>query len=256
LKEMFDAAVARQGITSEWRVGSGEPSRIVALHGRYADLIILGQLDPNVGLSACCPRPEDVALTTGRPVLVIPYVGDFTTVGQRVLVGWNTSREATRAIGDALPLLRAAQSVTILSIDPRSTSEGHGAVPGADIARYLARHGINAVVDWAVSNGIDAGNILLSRAADLMADLLVIGAYGHPRFRELVLGGVTGLPSNDLVIGPVPRKPSMTRINAALYCGDHKGLIFGVGYSNTPEGAGWRYQVRGGRQRFADCRDN
>jgi nucleotide-binding universal stress UspA family protein len=123
--------------------------------------------------------------------LIVPYAGHFATIGQRVLVGWDTSREATRAIRDALPLLGTAQAVTILSIDPQPTREGHGAVPGADMACYLARHGIDAVAEWSVSNGIDAGNVLLSRAADLSADLLVIGAYGHPRFRELVLGGVT-----------------------------------------------------------------
>jgi nucleotide-binding universal stress UspA family protein len=192
VQQIFDTVAARRGITGEWRVVSGDPSRAAALHGRYADLIILGQLDPEVGSSANDrPRPEDVALTSGQPILIVPYTGHFGTVGRRVLVGWDTSREATRAIRDALPLLRAAQSVTILSIDPQQAHEAHGAVPGADMAHHLARHGIDAVAEWAVSNGIDAGNVLLSRAADLSADLLVIGAYGHPRFRELVLGGVT-----------------------------------------------------------------
>jgi nucleotide-binding universal stress UspA family protein len=108
-----------------------------------------------------------------------------------VLVGWDSSREATRAINDAMPLLQAAQAVTVLAIDPTDGPAGHGEMPGADIALHLARHGVKATIESTVSAGIGIGNVLLSRASDLGADLLVMGAYGHSRVRELVLGGST-----------------------------------------------------------------
>jgi len=188
----FEDAVRRRTLSAEWRSASGYPSEHAALHGRYADLIILSQLDPEDPRAPLIrPRPEDVALMAGRPILVVPYVGSFERVGQRVLVGWDASREATRAVADAMPLLATASSVTVMTIDAEATREGHGQVPGADIALHLARHGVSARVEHAVSAGIGGANTLLSRASDLEADLLVMGAYGHSRVRELLLGGTT-----------------------------------------------------------------
>jgi nucleotide-binding universal stress UspA family protein len=163
-----------------------------ALHARYVDLTILGQLDPDRGDAELIrPRPEQVTLASGRPILVVPYAGHFATVGRRVLIGWNATREATRAVNDAMPLLIEADVVTVLTIDAREGPDGHGELPGADISLHLARHGVKATVERTVSAGISAGDVLLSRAADLGADLLVIGAYGHSRVRELLLGGAT-----------------------------------------------------------------
>jgi nucleotide-binding universal stress UspA family protein len=108
-----------------------------------------------------------------------------------VLIGWNASREATRAVSDAMPLLSAADVVTVLTIDAREGPDAHGELPGADISLHLTRHGVKAEIERTVSAGIPVGDVLLSRAADLGADLLVIGAYGHSRVRELLLGGAT-----------------------------------------------------------------
>lgn len=192
IRQVFEDEVRRQGISGEWRLSSGYPSEYAALHGRYADLIILGQLDPeNLRAPLIRPRPEDVALMAGRPVLVIPYVGSYARIGERVLVGWDASREATRAVADAMPLLAGASEVTVMTVDAEASREGHGQVPGADIALHLARHGVAARVEHAVSVGIGGGNTLLSRASDLEADLLVMGAYAHSRVRELLLGGTT-----------------------------------------------------------------
>jgi len=188
IHQAFDAAARRQGVAAEWRFATGTPSDLALLHGRYADLIVVGQIDradPEDVIGRL--HPEEVALGSGRPVLVVPYAGTFATVGRRVLIGWDGSREATRAVNDALPMMAGAESVTVMTIDGR----GHGEVPGADIALHLARHGIEARVEPTVSAGMGAGDILLSRAADLAADLLVIGAYGHTPLRELVLGGAT-----------------------------------------------------------------
>ena len=200
-RSLFEEIAGRHGVSAEWRAASGYPSEMTAMHGSYVDLIVLGQLDPDDTLAPLFrPLPEEVALAVGRPILVIPYAGSWTQIGRRVLVGWDASREATRAINDAMPLLAGAETVTILAVDPpqglgdhgpAGYPGGHGETPGADIALHLARHGVKATTEATVSAGIGAGNALLSRASDLEADLLVMGGYGHSRVRELLLGGVT-----------------------------------------------------------------
>jgi nucleotide-binding universal stress UspA family protein len=133
----------------------------------------------------------NVMLASGRPVLAIPYAGQFEQIGERVLVAWNASREATRAVNDALPLLMGAKAVTILAVNPKHGIEGHGDVPAADIALHLARHGVKAEAAHTIAKDISEGDALLSYAADLGADLIVAGGYGHSRAREMVFGGAT-----------------------------------------------------------------
>jgi len=187
----FEEIAGRRCPSREWREARGNPSQIAGLHGRYVDLIVLGQLDPDeVSAPLSRPLPEEVALEAGRPVLVIPYAGNFPEVGGDALVAWDGSRSATRAVNDAMPLLAAARSVTVLTIDRKHPTD-HGAVSACDIAQHLARHGVKAQVETLVAVTTGIGEMLLSRAADLSADLLVMGAYGHSRVRELILGGVT-----------------------------------------------------------------
>ena len=161
-------------------------------HARYADLTIVGQLDPDELL----PRPEyripeRVALESGGPVVVVPHAGTFPTVGRRVLIAWNASAQSARAVRDALPLLRKAEAVTILTLNPGSRRGNEVDRPGARIAAYLAHHGVAAKARELVVDDIAVGEMILSQAADEGADLIVMGAYGHPRARELVLGGAT-----------------------------------------------------------------
>ena len=190
-REAFEHAASLRGLSAEWRVTEGLEAD-PAVHARYVDLMILGQLDPDGGDTELIrPRPELVALASGRPILAVPYAGQFETVGRRVLIGWNATREATRAVNDAMPLLAGADVVTVLTIDAREGPDAHGELPGADISLHLARHGVKATIERTVSAGVPAGEVLLSRAADLGADLLVIGAYGHSRMRDLLLGGAT-----------------------------------------------------------------
>jgi nucleotide-binding universal stress UspA family protein len=127
-------------------------------------------------------------MSAGRPVLMVPYAGRFPDTGKRVLIAWNAGREAARAVTDAMPLLSKAQSVEVVAF-----GEGgdHGEVPGADLALFLARHGVKATAARQHAPGVDIGNQILSRAADVNADLIVMGAYGHSRLRELALGGAT-----------------------------------------------------------------
>jgi nucleotide-binding universal stress UspA family protein len=190
--EAFEHITGLRGISAEWREVPDGPEADPALHARYADLAILGQLDPDRSEGDTIrPRPEQVTFASGRPILVVPYAGRFERVGRRVLIGWNATREAARAVNDAMPLLTAAEVVTVLTIDAREGPQGHGALPGADISLHLARHGVKAEIERTVSADLPVGDVLLSRAADLAADLLVMGAYGHSRARELLLGGAT-----------------------------------------------------------------
>lgn len=191
-QSLFEGIARRRGLAAEWRVSAGYPSESAALHGRYVDLVVLGQTNPDEADSVLfAPRPEEVALAAGRPVLVVPYAGRFEVCGRRVLVAWNASRAATRAVNDAMPLLAAAETVTVLCVDPHEDRIAHGEVPGMDIAAHLARHGVKARVETTMSGEIGVGNTLLSWASDSGADLLVMGAYGHARVRELLLGGAT-----------------------------------------------------------------
>jgi nucleotide-binding universal stress UspA family protein len=176
-------------LLGEWRVVSGKVSETVVRQARQADLVILGQVNPDHP-----PPPEgrqlveDVLMTSGRPILVIPYAGRFQIVGTRILVGWNNSREAARAVNDAMPLFAKAASVTILEVSARKSATDDAT--GADITRHLSRHGIRAETIRTVASS-STPDLLLNYAADVSADLLVIGGYGHSCLRELVLGGVT-----------------------------------------------------------------
>jgi nucleotide-binding universal stress UspA family protein len=192
MREAFDHATGLRGLSAEWREIPEGPDADPALHARYADLTILGQLDPDRAETEMGrPRPEQVALASGRPVLIVPYAGHFHNVGRRVLIAWNATREAARALSDAMPLLTSAELVTVLTIDPREGPRAHGELPGADIALHLARHGVKAQIERTVSAGLPVGEVLLSRAADLGVDLIAMGAYGHSRVREMLLGGAT-----------------------------------------------------------------
>jgi nucleotide-binding universal stress UspA family protein len=187
----FAETLRRDGIAGEWRLVEGVTPEQVALHARYADLAVLGQADPDGAPPGATAAIEAVLFDSGRPALVVPYAGSFPTLGERVLVGWNASAQASRTVHDALPVIAGAASVVVSAVNPRRGIDGHGEEPGADIARHLARHGVKVTVEHVVAPEIGAGDLLLNRASEISADLLVIGAYGHSRLRETVLGGVT-----------------------------------------------------------------
>jgi nucleotide-binding universal stress UspA family protein len=129
-----------------------------------------------------------VLAESGRPALVLPYAGRFEAVGRHALVAWKPSPTAARALAGALPLLRQADRVTVLEWGARE-SDCRGAA--LDIGAYLELQGIQAALERQAAEPPEVGELLLSRAADLGADLLVMGCYGHGRMRELVLGGAT-----------------------------------------------------------------
>lgn len=190
----FEGAIDRHGIRGEWRTGGGFASEEAVVHARYVDLVIVGQADPKLKRGAVMPPllPEEVALAAGRPILVTPLSPGPIRIGKRILVAWNARREATRAVNDALPLLSKAESVTVLVVNPEKwTIAPHGQEPGADIARHLARHGVTVQVEVTYSEDGEVGEVLRAKAREIGADLIVMGAYGHSRTRELILGGTT-----------------------------------------------------------------
>jgi nucleotide-binding universal stress UspA family protein len=193
-RALFTEGVERVGLglQTEWREAEGDVGDVASLHARYVDLAVIGQTDPDeIPLGAVRDLPERLILGAGRPVLVVPYAGRFATIGERVLLAWNATREATRAANDALPLLQRATRVTVLSVNPRGGPGGHGVIPGADIALHLARHGVRAEASSITTDEVAIDDMLLSQAADSGADLIVMGGYGHSRLGELVLGGAT-----------------------------------------------------------------
>jgi nucleotide-binding universal stress UspA family protein len=186
----FEKAIKGKNLSPEWRVVTGYPKTEVAAQARYADLAVLGQDEPEAA-ALTSGLPETVALTTGRPILVVPYIGAKQPPGKVVLLCWNASREAARAAADAMPLLKAAEKVIVLTVNPEASVEGPAAEPGVDAAAWLGRHGVNASVHRDVAPDSDVGGIILSRAADHGANLIVMGLYGHSRMREMVLGGAS-----------------------------------------------------------------
>ncbi len=189
---LFDDRMRRFGLTdrSEWRAARGIPTELVAVHGRYADLVVVGQVDPAHDHDVPAAQPQDLVFECGRPLLVVPYAGTFASVGERVLVGWNASREAARAVGDALPLIAKAQRVLVLAVNPKPGQLGLGDEPGADIARHLSRHG-RIQASHVTTDAVEPGDTILNTVADESCDLVVMGAYGRSRLREQVLGGMT-----------------------------------------------------------------
>jgi len=191
----FDDIVRRNALGSEWR---SVPyfSSDAGVHARYADLAVVARPDPAAQTAGPPGLVESLVLTSGRPVIVLPPRSTASQL-RRILVGWNAGREAARAMAAALPLLVRAAAVGVLVIDPERRPADHGQEPGADIARYLARHGARVEVRRLSSGGEDVGRLLLSQAAAFGADLLVMGAYGHARLNELIFGGVTRTALHD-----------------------------------------------------------
>ena len=189
----FNDAMRHHGMTdrSEWLVEEGDPTIAAAVRGRYADLVVVGQPDPGRARDQPVAQPAALLFECGRPLLVVPYAGRFSSIGERVLVGWNGSREAARAVGDAMPLLGAAKRVVVMAANPKRGPNGLGDEPCADIARHLSRHGCRVEATHVVTDVVEPGDTVLNMAADESCDLLVMGAYGRSRFRELVLGGMT-----------------------------------------------------------------
>ena len=191
----FRRSAVTAGVTDvEWRAPSGPPLDAAVAHARCADLTVVSQPAPEqAGWSLAARLVTAVLLEGGRPVLVVPYVGAPEIIGTNVVIAWDGGREASRAVADALPILVRARKVTIACLDPSASARGADTVARDRLLAYLRRHGVAARVE---SDNLDEADIrigdwLLSRVADLSGDLIVMGGYGHSRWREQVLGGAT-----------------------------------------------------------------
>jgi len=188
----FRSAVQRAEVSGEWRFVEWPSAETVAIQARYADLTIVGQVDPdNPGVGTAATIPEETLFASGRPLVIVPYAGQFPSIGRRIVVGWKPTREAARALADALPILERAAEVTVLTINPDRGPDTEPGVAGADIALHLARHGVRAEARTTIADDVATGDVLLNEVADRGADLLVMGGYGHARLRETMFGGVT-----------------------------------------------------------------
>ena len=185
----FRQELARLKLTGDWHCRETDMTEGVIALARLHDLVVMGQPDPDALPNAL--RPGEVVLAAGRPALIVPYVGDFAEFGRRVLVAWNGTREAARALHDALFLIDAAEAVTVLEIDPPDGVEGDLELRASHVVAALKRRGVSATVETTVSDGTPVADIILSTAADLTADLIVMGGWGHSRLREFVLGGAS-----------------------------------------------------------------
>jgi nucleotide-binding universal stress UspA family protein len=188
VEQSFREALHPLGLAGGWHLlDAGETAELVEL-ALAADLTVIGQHE---GGAEPGFRPEDILLASGRPLLVVPYAGMIETVGERVLVAWDGTREAARAVHDALPLLAPGASVTVLTVGPDEAAIDRRRRSLARIVRHLERHGLAARSEEGIDAEVPVADILLSRAADLGIDLIVAGAYHHSRLREALLGGVS-----------------------------------------------------------------
>jgi nucleotide-binding universal stress UspA family protein len=189
VEQLFRSELRAHGFEGEWHVLSpGEIGELIDL-AKFFDLTILGQLSRETRSSAF--RPDEIIVASGRPILVVPYAGTFDTTGRRALVAWDGTREAVRAVNDALPLLANAEAVTVMYVGAQEASLEQHRPSLARMARHLQRHGIPAKPEETLQAGIAVSDVLLSRAADLAVDLIVSGAYHHSQLRESLIGGVS-----------------------------------------------------------------
>lgn len=193
LERLFHAELLRLKVAGQWQWSAEYANLCVPNAARLADLVVAGQDDPEDPRAFVAAQfVENLVLSSGRPVLIVPYAGQFQSTGSRVLLAWDGSREATRALHDALPFLQHAKQVTVFTVDALKSEPSSDRIPGSDIAAIISRYGANVTLEKV--EGVEdkrIGEAILSKAADIGADLLVMGCYGHSRWRELVLGGAT-----------------------------------------------------------------
>ncbi|WP_298984802.1 universal stress protein [uncultured Roseibium sp.] len=191
-RKQFDELARLAGVNNESRVSeilTGGPLENVLVHCRPTDMVVIGQANPDR------PEPmrelliETVLFESGVPVLLVPYIGSISFQPKNVLVGWDGSSTATRAIHSALPVLEKADEITLLVIE--KTSNAANGQPGADVAMYLARHNMNVTIKVITNPQTGIADTVLNHVSESGNDLVVMGGYGHSRMREFLFGGAT-----------------------------------------------------------------
>lgn len=189
----FSEATAQAGVAASWRQGEDMPAECVVRHARHSDVLILGQENAgDVEAATGNDFVEQVLLSAGRPVIVLPTAGSFRNAGARVLYCWNQSRESARAIADAAPLLRGASALRALTLGHGAPADPDLRASFEDLAAYCASHGFPQLEsEFRDAREAGIGDAILSAAADFGADLIVMGAYGHSHTRQWIMGGAT-----------------------------------------------------------------
>ena len=194
-KSLFDNALAEGGPPMRWLESNGADAvEVFCRQALYADLLVLGQHDPSAAFPGSMPAGfvESVLICSGKPALILPFAGKFETAGRDVLIGWNATPQAARALTAALPWLHSARRVYVLEVTDEPAQQHPGEI---DIAQYLQFHGIVSALHYHRASPPpvprNAGELLLSFASEVGADLLVMGCYGHNRAREFMLGGAS-----------------------------------------------------------------
>lgn len=194
VKQSFEEIMGREGLAHDFhQIDAHTPviaDEVIAA-GRSADLIMVSATDPDEITGVERDFVEQVVMAAGRPVMVLPAKGSVALSFADVVLGWDGGREAARAAFDAMPLLKLAEKVRIVRVDPQKDPDLRGSVAGADLAEALARHGVKAAVQSYATDGMDEGQALLRCADDCGAGLIVMGAYGHSRLAEFIFGGAT-----------------------------------------------------------------
>jgi nucleotide-binding universal stress UspA family protein len=192
LRSVLEEAGREYDLEVEWRCLDGISSIVVPQHARFADLCILSQDVSHAVDNTGYTFSEHLLFVSGRPVVFVPVTGSFATLGRHILVAWNSSRASTRAVNDALPLIERAERVTVLAVNPAEFAERYGALPPQQMVQHLRRHDAAAEGIWL--DDIPSASIastVLAEAHRLGADLIVAGAFGHPKLWEKMMGGVT-----------------------------------------------------------------
>ncbi|MGE0626944.1 MAG: universal stress protein [Hyphomicrobiaceae bacterium] len=194
IRKTFEESTRVPGVSAEFRqldADYADAGDALIEHARCADLVVVNQAAPDWAYSNMLDLGERMVLESGRPVLMVPNLHKPGPLGKRVLVGWNSRREATRAVFDALPILQAADDVAIVWINPQNELRTAGDLPGTEICSTLARHKVRCESIRTIEPATDVGAALLSTAQSNDADMIVMGCYGHSRLREFVFGGAS-----------------------------------------------------------------
>ncbi len=190
LEREFRTAMQNRGTEVEWRSAEDFPSRYIVEQARACDIIVAGEAsrdaisDPFVQVN-----PSDLVMQAGRPLLIVPDACDWLDL-RSVLIAWKDTVEARRAVADALPLLRKATEVTVAEIAEEQANRPAALSRVRDVVAWLSRHGVSAS-EQVPEDCSEAGGLLEGIALEVGAGVVVAGAYGHSRFREWILGGVT-----------------------------------------------------------------
>lgn len=190
----FTEKAKAAGITAHWRTPKGPVEEVLALHARYCRLLVMSKAEDRHSTASPISAnvPETVIMSAGRPVLMVPTVGAITTIGERILFCWDQKREAARAFMDAAPLLRNCKELVVLIVDEDADKLRNLDIQGNDFSDLCAAQGYPAPkIMRRSSEGIGVGNVILNTSTDCGSDLIIMGAYGHSRMRQWIMGGAS-----------------------------------------------------------------